>query len=254
MSGHDRGDWRTAVRPRDTAFFLDVDGTLLGFKDRPADVVADADLQVLLKCLVAASGGAVALVSGRMVSDLDRIMAPLVLPAAGVHGADLRFADGRRVLFEGTAVAAVRAAADSFVACHEGLTIEDKGGTTFAIHFRRVPELAAAVGQFLDQAVSGHDLMVQHGKMVAEVKPRGCHKGLAIEALMGSSPFAGRRPLFVGDDLTDEHGFVSVNQAGGVSIKVGHAEEETTAHHRLVDISAVRNFLDLICRSDERNQ
>ena len=88
----------------------------------------------------------------------------------------------------------------------------------------------------------------------AKVKPRGCHKGLAIASLMTSAPFAGRVPLFVGDDLTDEHGFEAVNQVGGVSIKVGGVDEPTVAHHRLADVSAVREFLSIICRLGEVHQ
>lgn len=251
MSGQDAGDWRTRVRPSETAFFLDVDGTLLGFKDRPEDVVADADLLDLLERLGTAAGGAVALVSGRMVGDLDRIMAPLVLPAGGVHGADLRFADGRREVFAGAALTEIRGKTEAFVAAHEGLRFEDKGGTTFAIHYRLAPDRADAVARFLRDVVTGQDLMVQHGKMVAEVKPRGCHKGLAIEALMHSPPFAGRVPLFIGDDLTDEYGFAAVNEVDGVSIKVGGEEEKTIARHRLVDTIDVREFLEVICRLAE---
>ena len=251
MSGHEAADWRMQIRPTDTAFFLDVDGTLLDFKDRPEDVAADPALVDLLVRLCALANGAVALVSGRMVSDLDRIMTPLVLPAGGVHGADMRFADGRRAAFEGAALTDVRTAADLFVAERPGLTIEDKGGTTFAIHYRRAPDRAEEVAQFLRRTLSGHDLMVQHGKMVAEVKPSGCHKGLAIASLMESRPFAGRVPLFVGDDLTDEHGFDAVNKAGGVSIKVGGVTEETVARHRLADVQAVREFLSIICRLGE---
>ena len=253
MSGQ-TNEWQARIEPSQTAFFLDVDGTLLDFKETPEEVVADTALRDLLQRLRDSAGGAVAFVSGRMVSDLDRIMAPLVYPAGGVHGADLRFADGRREAFEGAAMAEVRAAAEGFVAEHDGLRFEDKGGTTFAIHFRRVPELGDEVARFLEAAVSGHDLMVQGGKMVAEVKPKGCHKGVAIETLMRTPPFAGRIPFFIGDDLTDEHGFETVNAAGGISVKVGAAEETTVARHRVADVAAVRDLLNAICPSGEGTQ
>lgn len=250
MHDQDGAGWWSEIVPAVTAFFLDVDGTLLGFKERPEDVVADPPLLDLLRRLRSVSGGAVALVSGRMISDLDRIVAPLKLPAGGVHGADLRFAEGRRDTFEGAALADVRDSARGFVGARPGLRLEDKGAT-IAVHFRQAPERADEVRRFLDHAIAGHDLMVQHGKMVAEVKSSGCHKGMAIEALMQTVPFTGRVPLFMGDDLTDEHGFETVNAYGGITVKVGGADERTVARHRLADTHAVREFLSVICRSKE---
>lgn len=246
----DRQDWWRAIGATRTAFFLDVDGTLLGFRERPEDVVADVVLLALLKRLNAVADGAVALVSGRMVSDLDRIVAPLVLPLGGVHGTDLRYADGRRVTAEASSLADVRAAAQAFVETHPGLRLEDKGAT-LAVHYRQAPAMAAQVKSLLDDAVVGHDLMVQHGKMVAEVKSASGHKGTAIVALMRTPPFEGRVPLFMGDDLTDEHGFATINDLGGCSIKVGGPEEPTVARHRLADTDAVRDFLGFICRSTQ---
>lgn len=240
--------WQADIRPAETAFFLDVDGTLLGFKDRPEDVVADAELVDLLSRLKEVSGRAVALVSGRTLADLDRIVAPLVLPAGGVHGADLRFADGRRETMNGAVLDEIRARAQAFVKSRPGLRLEDKG-TTIAVHFRAAPALAGEVGRFLEDAVAHHDLMIQHGKMVAEVKSRRSHKGTAIEVLMESPPFRGRKPLFIGDDLTDEHGFETVNAMGGVSIKVGGEDESTVAHYRLGAPREVRIFLKSLCRS-----
>lgn len=239
--------WWGEIDTRKTSFFLDVDGTLLGFRERPEDVVADSALLDLLRTLRERSDGALALVSGRMISDLDRIVAPLELPAGGVHGAELRFADGRREAAAGTAIAVVRDAAAAFVAANPGLRLEDKGGAAIALHYRQAPDLAGELRAFLDRTVTDPALAIQHGKMVAEVKPAGCHKGKAIEALMAAPPFAGRAPLFMGDDLTDEHGFGTVNELGGVSIKVGGADETTIARYRLADTSAVRDFLADVC-------
>lgn len=236
--------WWRDIEPGRTAFFLDVDGTLLGFKERPEDVVADDELLDLLRKLQAAAGGAVALVSGRMISDLDRIVAPLVLPAGGVHGAELRFADGRRAAAAGAAIAEVRAAVAAFVEERPGLRLEDKGGAALALHYRQAPDRADEIRAFLAETVRDEALAIQHGKMVAEVKAAGCHKGMAIAALLGTPPFTGRAPLFMGDDLTDEFGFEMVNGVpGGVSIKIGEAEETSSARHRLADTSAVRDFL-----------
>ncbi len=229
-----------------TAVFLDVDGTLLGFKDHPDDVAADPPLRALLQRLHGATHGATALVSGRTLADLDRIMAPLVLAAGGTHGAELRFADGCRAPATGTALDAIRTAVAAFAADHPGLMVEDKGAA-LAIHYRRAPTMELAVRQFLDATVPQDDLMVQHGKLVAEVKSRGTSKGTAVAALMATPPFAGRRPLFIGDDLTDEHGFAAVNANGGVSVKVGAGATE--AGERLAGVDEVRSFLSRLCAS-----
>ena len=248
MSG--RQDWWSAIGASSTAFFLDVDGTLLGFKERPEEVVADVALLALLRRLYTCAGGAVALVSGRMVSDLDRIVAPLVLPLGGVHGTDLRYADGRGETAEASSLADIRAEARAFVEAHPGLWLEDKGATV-AVHYRQAPAMALEVRRLLEAAVVGHDLMVQHGKMVCEVKSASGHKGSAIRALMRTPPFEGRVPLFIGDDLTDEDGFATTNELGGHSIKVGTLEEPTVARRHLTDTRDVREFLGFICRSAE---
>lgn len=241
--------WQKTIDPSTTAFFLDVDGTLLGFKERPEDVVADDELLQTLRNLRQAANDAVAFVSGRALADLDRIASPLVLPAGAVHGADIRFADGRHEVLAADALDELRTEATAFVAARPGLRLEDKGAT-IALHFRAKPDLEHEVMAFLKDRISGDDLMIQPGKMVAEVKSSRSHKGKAIETLMATPPFAGRQPLFIGDDLTDEHGFATVNTMHGVSIKVGPASEPTVALHRLEDPSAVLNFLSVICRSD----
>ena len=237
--------WWDEIIPARTAFFLDVDGTLLDFKDNPGDVAADAALLDLLLRLRDAASGALALVSGRLIADLDRIVAPLILPAGGVHGAELRFADGREELGGGERVVAIRVAAEAFVD-RLGLWFEPKGRSTFAIHYRRAPEREGEVLTFLDTLVAGQDLMVQAGKMVAEVKPTNLDKGTVIARMMETAPFAGRLPLFVGDDLTDEHGFRAVLAMGGTAIKVG--EGATIASRHLTDTRAVRAFLDHLCQ------
>ena len=239
--------WQSQIPATSTAFFLDVDGTLLGFKSRPEDVVADADLIALLLALHEAADGAVALVSGRMVSDLDRIVAPLTLPAGGVHGADIRFADQRRLSIGAAAMDPVRAAVQGFVDARPGLMLEDKGAT-LAVHYRHAPEREAEVRAFMAHIRLGRDIAVQEGKLVAELKPVGCNKGHAITALMNTEPFVGRRALFMGDDLTDEHGFEAVNEAGGISIKVGSPDVPTLAHFKVADPAESRALLRKICR------
>lgn len=229
---------QTVLDPAKTAFFLDVDGTLLGFKTDPGAVVADHSLRLVLRNLADASDGALALVSGRAIADLDRIMAPLVLPAGGTHGADLRFADGNREVMEGAALDGVRGLLKGFVRSRPGLTIEDKGAA-IAVHFRNAPSRSDDVARFLEDAIADRALMVQHGNMVAEVKSSKSDKGTAITAFMRSRPFAGRTPFFVGDDLTDEHGFRVVNALGGISAKVGSGAHKTVARYALPDCAAV---------------
>ena len=246
-------DWQDEIDPARTALFLDVDGTLLGFKERPEDVVADDELRGALEMLRDRTDGALALISGRQIEDLDRIMTPLVLAAGGTHGADMRWPDGRREAMDAAALARVRPLVRAFVDAREGLVLEDKGAA-LAVHFRRVPMREGEVGRFLEDTVHGLDLMVQHGKMVAEVKSSRSSKGTAIATFMESAPFVGRVPLFIGDDLTDEHGFESVNACGGMSVKVGGKGEPTIARHRLADVSEVRALLNTLCRTSQEKR
>ena len=208
----------------DCAYFLDVDGTLLEIRPRPQDVVANEELRALLTEIGAACNGALALVSGRMIDDVDRIFAPLALPAAGLHGAEVRFSDGSRTLAQSSVMDVARPRLRQFAADHPGLTLEDKGAT-LALHFRQRPELAGEVLAALAQFAQDPELAVQEGKMVAELKQVHHNKGAAIAALLETPPFCGRRPVFIGDDLTDESGFQSVNAKGGVSVRIGLAEE-----------------------------
>lgn len=230
--------WATAPA---SAYFLDVDGTLLGIEPRPEDVVADSALLALLQGLEARAGGAFALVSGRRIDDIDRIFAPVRFPAVGLHGAEMRLADGIRIFADGGRMDEMRPSLRAFVEARDGVWIEDKGAT-LAVHFRQRPELAGEVLSFLRPLARG-GLMVQEGKMVAELRESRHDKGKAIDTLMAIPPFAGRMPIFVGDDVTDESGFEVVNRRGGFSIRVGAAEAETKARFRLADPAELRREL-----------
>jgi len=222
-----------------SAYFLDVDGTLLDIKPRPGDVVADPALQELLIALHDKTGGALALVSGRTIEDLDRIFNPLRLPAAGTHGAMLRFGDGSIAEVHGERLRPASSVIQTFVAEHPGLLFEDKGAA-LTVHFRHSPELRNEVLALLASCVSGDDLAVLEGKMVAELKLSHFNKGTAIGTFMGQPPFFGRKPVFVGDDVTDEYGFESVNKMNGLSIRIDRADHATKAHFRLADPAALR--------------
>jgi len=231
------------------AFFLDVDGTLLEYADRPASVQVRSELAETLARLVRASDGAVALVSGRAVSDVDRLFAPLILPAAGQHGAERRQADGsyHRHPVLPDALPHVVAELAGFIARHPGILLEDKG-LSVALHFRLRPELREIVEREVSRVAEmlGTAWSCQPGRLVYEILPGGRDKGVAIDDFMGEPPFVGRVAVFVGDDLTDEHGFTVVNRHGGLSVKVGTGE--TAAGWRLPDTVAVCRWLDMCAR------
>lgn len=228
----------------DWAYFLDVDGTLLDIAATPNAIRVDQALLKLLERLHRASGGAVALVSGRAISDLDRRLGNLRLPRVGQHGLERRDAAGRLWLHPAAPEEKdrIRAALRPMLEAHPGLLLEDKG-LTLALHYRQAPELEAMANQVMARLVaeSSGKLILQLGKCVAEAKPGGFDKGTAIEEYLAEPPFRGRRAVFIGDDLNDEHGFAAINQADGLSIKVGH--EPTCARYRLPDVAAVRSWL-----------
>ncbi|BCK88448.1 trehalose-6-phosphate phosphatase [Sideroxyarcus emersonii] len=227
------------------SYFLDVDGTLIDIADTPDAACIDASLLDLIARLYRASGGAVALVSGRALSDLENRLGALRLPLAGQHGLERRDAAGRLWIHAAPPAAkhAIKQALAPALARHPGLLLEDKG-LTLALHYRQAPHLAAyarrSMVRLANDANAG--LEVQFGKRVAEVKPSGIDKGTAISEYLAESPFRGRRPVFIGDDLNDEHGFAEVNRLDGISIKVGHGS--SCARYRLPDVTAARQWLD----------
>jgi trehalose 6-phosphate phosphatase len=231
-----------------SALFLDVDGTLLEIEPRPEDVVADETLCAILHRLEVSLAGALALVSGRRIDDIDRIFAPMHCVAAGLHGAELRLPDGTRVEAPSTIMDALRPKLRAFVTAREGARLEDKGAT-LAVHYRQKPELEAEVLAFLRPLAQG-GLAVQKGKMVAELKEARHDKGKAIEAFLALPPFAGRRPVFIGDDLTDESGFGLVNTQGGLSIRVGPSDVATDAHYCVKDPAELRFALAQLARPE----
>src|SRR6185295_8277270 len=169
---------------------------------------------------------------------------PLKLPIAGQHGAERRDARGKRHRHRFPVETLHRAAAPirKFVARNEGLVFEDKGASV-ALHYRLAPQLEAAARAVVEEAArsAGGAFEVQLGKMVFELKPAGFDKGSAIEEFMRDEPFAGRVPVFLGDDVTDEFGFRVVNRLGGYSVKIG--EGDSAARWRLADPAAAKSWL-----------
>jgi trehalose 6-phosphate phosphatase len=223
--------------------FLDVDGTLIELTDSPLETVADAPLKDLLRSVAERLGGALALVSGRSIRYLDELFAPLRLPAAGLHGVERRKGSGilHGASFADSRLDPARAALRSLAETHPGMLIEDKG-RTLAAHFRMVPQLESLVrGRMAEIAQHlGGDYHVQEGSKVFELKPRGFSKATAIKAFLKEPPFSGRKPVFVGDDLTDRDGFRMVEDVGGMSIAVG---TRVHAQFSLADAAAVRGWL-----------
>jgi trehalose 6-phosphate phosphatase len=225
------------------AFFLDIDGTLLGFADTPAEVTVSSELKQTLERLHRAASGAVALISGRSIASVDALFAPLRFPIAGQHGLERRDSEGqaRRYAEQSPRLAPIKECLEPLAARHAGLVLEEKG-LTLAIHYRRAPHLASYLHRFVPSLIDPADnLGVQAGKMVIEIKPAGRDKGSTIMDFMGEQPFHGRVPIFIGDDLTDEHGFEVVNARGGLSVKVGPGR--TVAKWRFTDVHAVRDWL-----------
>lgn len=229
---------------RDWAVFLDIDGTLLELAAHPDAVQIDRALRHLLQDMATATGGALALISGRSVANIDALLAPLVLPVAGQHGTERRDAQGHlHQHITPTPVlrdAAIRISA--FATVRPGLLLEDKGNS-LALHFRQAPQFAAEVSKEMQAVLEGlgSEFTLQEGKMVCEIRHSGHDKGLAIAEFMAETPFCGRTPVFIGDDLTDEHGFGVINQLGGYAIKVG--DGPSVAPWRLRDTGAVRDWL-----------
>lgn len=242
--GAGSADSRVPAFSPDWAIFLDMDGTLLEHVERPDAIRSDAALGKLLAELDAVTGGALALISGRPVAVLDALFAPLELAVAGQHGIERR--DARRTVHRHKFPLeplrrAVRQLGE-FAAGHAGLLLEDKGHS-LALHYRLAPELAGAAREAVTRALAtlGPEFEMQSGKLVFEIKPGGRDKGTAIEEFMAEPPFAGRLPVFIGDDATDEYGFEIVNRIGGHSIKVGPGP--SSARWRLADAAAVRVWL-----------
>jgi trehalose 6-phosphate phosphatase len=228
---------------RDHALFLDFDGTLVDIVAAPDLVRVAPELPPLLGLIADFLGGSLALVSGRALDDLVRLLAPFSGAMAGQHGRERRRSDGS-VLSSPVPPALARAATmlADFAQQHPGVMLEDKGGT-LALHYRQAPSLAAGCHERVRRVVdaSGGALKAIDGKMVVELMPGNAGKGQAIAVFLAEPPFKGRMPVFVGDDSGDEEGFVVVDRLGGISVHVGAGP--TAARHRLADVAEVLAWL-----------
>ncbi len=235
--------------PACTAFLLDFDGTLVDIASQPDAVHVSPDLLATLTTLQRASCGALAIISGRTVADIEARLALPGLVVAGVHGAERRHADGsfHQLQTDGDALAALERELRAQLPSVPGVVLESKG-IAFALHYRHQPQAADAVhalAQRMADRYADH-VRLQAGKMVVELKPRGASKGEVVGHLMAAAPFAGRIALFAGDDLTDESAFEAVNTLGGRTIKVGSGPSQ--AHWRVPDPATLRDWLSALAR------
>jgi trehalose 6-phosphate phosphatase len=230
--------------PLDTdAFLLDVDGTIIDIAPTPEGVHVSESLRHTLARLQSETSGAIALVSGRELATLDSLFAPLALAGFGCHGAEWRIQPNEPIAIRSPPLSPeVKQAFLSAIDDAWRIRIEDKR-YTLAFHYRRAPELGPALEAQLDRAILPHasELRLLHGKLVLEVKPRGFDKGEAICALMKHQPFKGRRPVFLGDDTTDQDAFTAVRGLKGVGISVGRPMAD--AEYMLPDPQAARDWL-----------
>ncbi len=226
------------------ALFLDVDGTILHLRDTPDSVSASASLLDLLEAISSRLDGAVALVSGRSIDNLDTLFSPHRLPTAGLHGLERRNANGSvHRIPAPEALDELRPPLLKLAGSSTKVILEDKGHA-LAVHYRLAPDMAEEIKSQVEELVRPYvaDLHVMHGKMVSEIKPWTADKGSAIRDFMAEVPFKGRIPVFVGDDTTDEDGFAYVNELGGHSVRVG-TSESTAAHHILTGVDEVISWL-----------
>lgn len=227
---------------RASALFFDFDGTLVDLAARPDAVQVEPQVPELLARLGGLVGGAVAVVSGRPLAEIDHHLGlPQRLSVAGVHGAERRGADGlvRRIAVPplDLALSPVHALLNG----HPALLLERKP-CAVALHYRQAPELEDACVAAMSEAMRRCEGMaLMRGKMVVELKPRRASKAAAVRSFLDERPFRHRRPWFFGDDVTDEGAFELVQSLGGVAVKIGAGE--TLAAHHLPDPAAMRDWL-----------
>ncbi len=223
------------------AIFLDLDGTLAELVAHPDSVQVDHSTLNMLDTLSKKVGRALAVVSGREIAVVDRLLRPLVLPVAGVHGLQRRDARGVIHSRHTADISSITFDLEKAFGREAGVVIERKPGA-IALHFRLRPDLERRCRDIVHGVVEKRaDLRLLHGKMVYEIMPRGSDKGGAIQAFLSEPPFLGRRPIFAGDDITDEAGFSVVNARNGISIKIGGGE--SAARFRAHDVRQFQAWL-----------
>jgi trehalose 6-phosphate phosphatase len=242
-----------SIDPREVAFLLDIDGTLLDLALTPHDVLVPPMLRKTLTKLQELTHGALALVSGRSLSDIDLIFAPLKMSAVGGHGAEMRVdpngkANGAQTRFLDRKI---RTKLIAIAELAEGIILEDKGYSV-ALHYRLAPDKQRAiedsVAAVCDKLPVGL-VEILPGKSVIEIKKSGFNKGTALRDLMAYAPFAGRKPIFIGDDVTDEAAFAVVPEFDGMAMSVGRIVKG--AAQRFETPTDVRRWLERIATRED---
>lgn len=227
----------------DIALFLDFDGTLVELAETPDSIRVSPELSLLLGRLAEKLNGRLAIISGRSIHDLERHLSCAGIAVSGSHGLELRLRDGSLVpLAVPRGLDHARERSARFAGAIPGLIVEEKP-FSIAIHYRKAPERAGEVRAFMERLAAATGLILQEGKMVAELRPPGADKGDAVRALMTEPEFAGARPVFVGDDQTDEDAFRAAADLGGGGVLVG-PERETAARWRLSAVADVAAWLE----------
>ncbi|MGN6319913.1 trehalose-phosphatase [Trinickia sp.] len=239
---------------RETAFFFDFDGTLVELAPTPDAVFVPPGVVDSLARLRHLTHGAVAVVSGRGIESIDGFLGMPDLPVAGLHGAERRDASGDtvRLGFNDERLLRMERVLAELVNDHPGTLLEIKGAA-LALHYRNAPLAETAARETTQRLVDTYAdaYVLQPGKMVYEIKPKNVDKGRALTAFLDEPPFAGRTPVFAGDDLTDEKAFAVVNQRGGLSIKVGAGD--TAARARVESVDAFVGWLADIVASAQHS-
>ncbi len=230
--------------PGEWALFLDIDGTLLNLAPTPDSIVVPPELPGHLAQLHRKLGGAMALVTGRSLDYADRLFRPHVFPLAGLHGAEFRDAAGVSVVAETDAFQGLKHLLVKEAEAYPGVLIEDKGAAV-AAHYRLAPDYEKVLEERMLHyaALAGPEWTLQPGKMVFELRPARASKGDAVRRFLQAEPFKDRRPVAIGDDLTDEAMFAVANDFSGLSVRVGAIDAPSHARHRLSSPALVRNVL-----------
>jgi trehalose 6-phosphate phosphatase len=208
-----------------TAILLDVDGTLLDIAPTPLEVHVPPQLRDALYALRQQLDGAIAFISGRPVAELDRIFDPLRLSAVGGHGAEIRFLPKGEIRRSRIAMLdeEIRADFAQIGKIGKGIIVEDKG-YSLAIHYRQAPEYGDEIMKNVAAICKNErcdSLEVLPGKLVIEIKPGGYDKGTGLREMMATEIFKGRRPIFIGDDVTDNAAFAALQEFDGTGFSVG---------------------------------
>jgi trehalose 6-phosphate phosphatase len=222
-ANHSALDYFAKLDPTSIALLLDVDGTLIDIGPSPFEVEVSDALKDTLARLYRASSGALALVSGRPIRDLDTLFAPLKLPAIGGHGAEMRFGEAEAATRIADLPESLRRHLINAATPDSGIEYEDKGYSV-ALHYRQAPQEEERLRQHVGAsraAYPAEPTEVLLGKAMFEVKRPGINKGDGVRTLMTHAPFAGRMPVFIGDDVTDESAFAVLAELGGKGFSVG---------------------------------